>query len=315
MTCCFGTARFLLSSLFGLLFSCIAAHAVETGTAASAAAAPLSAPARAPSGASAGLSNNPQAQPPEPIDITYPGPAESADTRAGYYVSLIDLAMSKTGVRYKLKPFTVITAGTRALQLLQVGKDINLTWSPTTKELEELSAPVYIPLDKGILGWRIFLINRRDREKFAGIRTLKELSQYSAGQQRDWGDVQILRANGLKVVDTSLYETMFQMLSVNRFQYFPRGIGEIWGEARRGAKFDIEVEQTLALHYPSQTYFFVSKKNPVLHDLIERGLRAAIKDGSFDRLFERFNGEAIRRANLDKRIVFELTLPNEVIRP
>jgi len=307
MNRCFGIDRILLPLAFCLLPACVAANAVGVVTEPSGQ--PQGSSGGAPSRSATGPSAKARGTVAGPIEIIYPGPAESADTRAGYYVSLLDLAMSKTGVPYKLKSFTVVTAGTRALQLLQAGKDINLTWGPTTKELEELSAPIYIPLDKGILGWRIFLINRRDRDKFSRIHTLKELSQYAAGQQRDWGDVQILRANGLNVVDTSLYETMFQMLSVDRFQYFPRGVGEIWDEARRGAKFDIEVEQTLALHYPSQTYFFVGKKNTMLHDLIERGLRAAIRDGSFEKLFERFNGEAIRRANLDNRIVFELKLP------
>jgi ABC-type amino acid transport substrate-binding protein len=309
MTRCCGIARIVLSSTFGLLLSFTSAHAVETRVTAGAVDLSLSAPAIVPPGTAAGLSGKTEAALAQPIEIFYPGPAETADTRAGYYVSLLDLAMSKTGVRYKLTPFTVITAGTRAMQLLQTGNDINLTWGPTTRELEEVSAPIYIPLDKGILGWRIFLINRRDREMFSRIRTLKELSQYTAGQQRDWGDVQILRANGMKVVETSVYETMFQMLLADRFQYFPRGIGEIWGEARRSAKLDIEVERTLALHYPSKTYFFVNKQNVALHDLVERGLRAAIKDGSFERLFDRFNGEAIRRAGLDKRLVFELVLP------
>ncbi len=217
--------------------------------------------------------------------------------------------MSKTGTPYTLHSFVFETSGARVRQRIQEEQDINLTWALTSKEWENSLAPVRVPLDKGILGWRLFLINKRDEKLFAQIRNLAELAQYAAGQQRDWTDVAILRANGMKVVDTAIYESMFKMLTADRFQYFPRGVGEIWAEEERNAELGLEVEPALALHYPVQTYFFVSRKNPRLHDLLERGLRAAVRDGSFDKLFEQFNGEALKKARLENRRVFELKVP------
>ncbi len=246
-----------------------------------------------------------------PLVITYPGPATASDTRAEYYVNLLDLAMSKTGVAYKLRPYPVIATGSRVLRDLNEGHDIDLSWGPTTRAWEEQTLPIRIPIDKGILGWRLFLINKSDLPMFAEVRTLEQLKAHSAGLQHDWLDVDILRANGLPVVAASVYETMFQMLALHRFQYFPRGVGEIDGEVKRFAKLGLVVEPTLALHYPLQTYFFVSRKNPALHDLLERGLDAAIRDGSFDKLFDKFNGAAIRRAHFDARTVFELTVPEQ----
>jgi hypothetical protein len=244
-----------------------------------------------------------------PIDIAYPDSSDPSDTRGNYYVKLLDLAMSKTGAAYKLHPYVFVTSGARVQQKLQEEQDINLTWALTSKQWEEALAPVRIPLDKGILGWRLFLINKRDERLFSGIRDLGALSRYAAGQQRDWSDVAILRANGLKVVETAIYDSMFQMLAVDRFRYFPRGVGEIWAEQERCAAMGVEIEPSLALHYPVQTYFFVSRKNPVLHNLLEQGLRAAIKDGSFEKLFEEYNGAALRKAHLDTRKVFELKVP------
>ena len=100
MTRCCGIARIVLSSTFGLLLSFTSAHAVETRVTAGAVDLSLSAPAIVPPGTAAGLSGKTEAALAQPIEIFYPGPAETADTRAGYYVSLLDLAMSKTGVRY-----------------------------------------------------------------------------------------------------------------------------------------------------------------------------------------------------------------------
>ena len=247
----------------------------------------------------------------QPLVITYPGPAAAADTRADYYVSLLDLALSKTGFAYELRPYTVIATGSRVLRDLEEGHDIDITWGPTTQTWEEEALPVRIPLDRGILGWRLLLVNQADLPAFAKVHTLDQLKAYTAGLQYDWSDVAILRANGLPVVQASVYETMFQMLRLHRFQYFPRGVGEIEGEAKRFASLGLVIEPTLALHYPSQTYFFVSRKNPALHDLVERGLEAAQHDGSFERLFEKFNGETMRRAHVESRTVFELTVPKQ----
>jgi len=246
-----------------------------------------------------------------PLVVTYPGPAAAADTRANYYVSLLDLALSKTGVDYKLQPYTVIATGSRVLHDLQEGRDIDLTWGPTTATWERETLPVRVPLDKGILGWRVFLVNKSDLPKFAQVHTLEQLKAYSAGLQYDWSDVAVLRANGLPVVDASVYETMFQMLAVHRFDYFPRGVGEIDGEAKRFAKLGLVIEPKLALHYTATSYFFVSRKNPALHDLIERGLQEAMRDGSFDKLFDKFNGAAIRRVHFETRTVFELSVPQQ----
>ena len=148
-----------------------------------------------------------------PLVVTHPGPASAADSRANYYISLLDLALSKTGVDYKLKPYTVIATGSRVREELRDGRNIDLTWGPTTATWERETLPVRVPLDKGILGWRLFLVNKADLPMFAEVHTLQQLKAYSAGLQHDWGDVGILRANGLPVVDASVYETMFQMLA------------------------------------------------------------------------------------------------------
>jgi ABC-type amino acid transport substrate-binding protein len=245
----------------------------------------------------------------EPVQIIYPGPEDSGDQRGNYYVRLLKLAMSKTGVPYTMKPYTYIISGARVVQKLTDEQDFNITWAMDSPLWENNLSTVRVPLDKGILGWRLLLINERDAHAFAQIRSLAQLRAYSAGQQRDWADVPILRANDLPVIGTSQYESMFQMLEAHRFDYFPRGIGEIWDEAARTKDIHLMVEPNIALHYPVQTYFFVSKKNPRLHDLVERGLRAAMKDGSFDALFNEYNADAIKKARLNERTVFQLKLP------
>ncbi len=166
-----------------------------------------------------------------------------------------------------------------------------------------------VPLDKGVLGWRIFLIKDRDRERFAAVQTLDQLKELAAGQVAEWEDAAILRANGLPVVDAMQYRDIFRMLAADRFVYLPRGIGEIQGELRNYQHLGLSIETGLALHYPLCEYFFVARDNVALAQELETGLQRATKDGSFERLFQQVNGPAIREAGLNKRRIFELTNP------
>ncbi|MFA9218575.1 MAG: substrate-binding periplasmic protein [Sphingomonadaceae bacterium] len=244
----------------------------------------------------------------QPETVIYPG-AISSDQRTGYYAAVLDLALKKSGTPYRLQASGQMMVAPRLMQQLQDRDGINVCWWPTSPELEQRLLPVRIPIDKGILGWRLFLIRKDDRARFAAIHTLPQLQALVAGQQRDWSDTAILRANGIKVVGAGLYPPMFQMLASGRFHYFPRGVGEIWNEERQHGGLGLEVEGHLALHYPVHTYFFVNKHDTALAQRLEHGLRTALKDGSFDALFEQYNGEFLRRARLGSRTVFELHNP------
>jgi hypothetical protein len=241
--------------------------------------------------------------------IYYSAAAKPTDNRSDYYITLLETALRKSGVRYELRANHVSMPLKRAMQHVGANGGIDVFWGPTTREKEENYLPVRIPIDKGILGWRLFFVRARDRQLFADVHSLAQLQLYSAGLQRDWSDIAIFRANGLKVVGADAYETMFAMLAEERFQYFPRGIVEIWNESKTYANLNLEIEQGLALHYPVYSYYFVKKSNVSLARSIEDGLRAAMADGSFDRLFEKFNGESIKRARLGTRTVLELSNP------
>jgi regulator of protease activity HflC (stomatin/prohibitin superfamily) len=63
------------------------------------------------------------------------------------------------------------------------------------------------------------------------------------------------------------------------------------------------------LHYPTAYYYFVNKNDAVLAQALERGLRSAIKDGSFEALFTKTYGDAVHRARLQQRTRLELRNP------
>jgi hypothetical protein len=134
------------------------------------------------------------------------------------------------------------------------------------------------------------------------------LRALQAGAGVNWPSTDVLRANGLPVTTSIAYEYLFPMLQAKRFDYMPRGIYEAWYEQRIHAGAGLVIDEHLLLHYRLPFYFFVSRDNPALGQRIERGLRAAIADGSFARLFNSVpafkRSEAVIRSG--KRRVFEL---------
>jgi hypothetical protein len=243
------------------------------------------------------------------LAVIYPRPESDADFGRSYPIELLELALAKAGGPYELRPSQQSMQQNRALLQLTDDVELSVVWSMTSKEREKDLLPIRIPIDKGLLGWRIFLINRNDVKRFEQVQNLEQLRSLSAGQEHDWPDVEILTANRLKVVQSSNYESLFRMLDRDRFDYFPRSIDEIWDEEKAHSDLSIAVEQTIILQYPAAEYFFVNRKNNALADALEKGLRLAIKDGSFDRLFTKYNGESIRRANIRNRRVFRLDNP------
>jgi len=101
------------------------------------------------------------------------------------------------------------------------------------------------------------------------------------------------------------------MLSVKRFDYFPRGINEAWNEiSEKKEKYpNLAVDPYIALYYPYPVYFFVNKNNLKLADRVERGLTIALEDGTFKALFLKYHSKIIQQADLNNRKIFILKNP------
>jgi hypothetical protein len=243
--------------------------------------------------------------------IRHPRPESDTDMRAVYPAKMLELALQKSGGDYVLQRATVAMPQSRSLLELQ-GKSrfVDVTWTMTSNEREAQALPIRIPIDKGLLGWRLALVREADRDLFRKTGSLRELAAFSSGQGHDWPDTAILRANGLTVVESPIYELLFRMLANGQFVYFPRSINEVWIELAARPQNKLAVADHIALHYVAPMYFFVSKDNKKLAAAITRGLERAVADGSYDQLFNKYYGDDIRRAGLEKRRVLELDNPS-----
>jgi ABC-type amino acid transport substrate-binding protein len=222
-----------------------------------------------------------------PLRLTVPPFLYNDRPETVYFYKLLELALRKT--EQTDGPFSIGTypapiSPERAIEEIKKNGAINLMWNGTSPSRERDLLAVRFSLIRELNNYRLFLIRKEDQAKFDQVKNLDDLRRLSAGSGLQWPDTAILRENGLPVVTTMHYEALFPMLALKRFDYFPRGIYEVFGEADVHAKEGLVIEKTLMIHYDLPFYFFVNKGNTALADRLERGLNKALADGSFDQL-------------------------------
>jgi ABC-type amino acid transport substrate-binding protein len=241
--------------------------------------------------------------------VRFPSPEFPGDRRYDYALQLLELALSKSGTTYTIRIAEVAMNQERQVQELEAGRTIDVGPIPSSAEREARLLPIRIPVNKGMLGWRLGLVRKGDKgSMMAGVKTLEDLKRVRLAQGQEWPDTLILRANGIPVITAPRYEGLLKMLVGRRFDYFPRSVMEIWDEQEQYAD-TLEVEPRIALHYFYDAYFMVNRKNTRLAHDINAGLEKAIADGSFDKLFQQYFGERLRKARLETRHVIELRNP------
>lgn len=243
-----------------------------------------------------------------------PSVTPGSEVQVTYFHLLLRLALEKTEGPFSIEFYPhELTSPRRALELKRNGV-INIMWDGTNAQRERELLPIRISLVRDLNDYRVFLIRKEDEARFRDIRNLDELRKLTAGAGLNWPSVDVLRHNGLPVETTVNYSSLFPMLKAKRFDYMPRGVHEAWAEEQVYGKDGLMVEPTIFLHYRVPFYFFVSKDNKAMAERVEKGLRLAQADGSFDKLlngypaFRRALGEIAAR----KRKVFELELPSGI---
>ncbi|WP_127717149.1 ABC transporter substrate-binding protein [Halobacteriovorax sp. HLS] len=226
-------------------------------------------------------------------------------SRRSYPIEILKLALEKTQNKYGPYSisYTLKMTRDRALSQLKSGH-INVHEAPTRTQWEKATIPILIPLTKGLLGYRLFFIRSKDQKLFSNIQNIEDLKKYKPGLGSQWSTTRVLKAvKGFDIVEGSTYEGLFAMLNSGRFDFFIRGVNEIYGEALNIETTypEISIENDLIVNIPMPLYLFVSKKTPRLAQRIEEGILLAIDDGSFDEVFNKYHKESILKANFSKR--------------
>lgn len=202
----------------------------------------------------------------------------------------------------------------RAVRDVQMGrrKTVRLIDVATNPTREKELRAIPIPTQEGLTGYRVCLIAKGTASEFAGIKSYKGITAHGIvfGQGSDWPDTQILRANGLRVVSQSRFQTLFPMLERHRFNCFPRSVTEVLDDLRRYGGNGIEVEPHLLFTYPLPSFFFVNRDDKRLAARIELGLDRAHRDGQYKAYFAHYIQPVLDKLHLSQRTVIRLNNPN-----
>ncbi|MDV7338006.1 hypothetical protein RYZ26_00265 [Terasakiella sp. A23] len=159
---------------------------------------------------------------------------------------------------------------------------------PGSDEYDKRFTLIPIPIDKGLIGFRISLIHRENRNLFANTTTLDALKKPFACLARSWNITKVFEHNKLNVRKSDKYKDLFKLLQNKRCEYFSRGVGELLSEFGYWSQIhpDIAIEPHILLRTPMAMYLYVSKSRPDIAKRLNEGLKRALKDDTFEKLFQ-----------------------------
>jgi hypothetical protein len=251
------------------------------------------------------------------LEVVRPAPESAGDTRYDYYWDLLAQALAATQPDfgpYALRQAAQPMSERRALEELKSGSGlITVLVHGNVADYEQQLLPIRFPLDKGLLGYRVFLIRRETQSQLDHVNGLDELRRHSIGQGEGWGDVTILRHAGLKVVEGGTYEGLFGMLAAGRFELFSRGVVEVREELARQKTGhpELTIERHLLLYYPLARYFYVTRSpnGEALAQRISVGLERILRNGRFEQMFQAFKAPFEQEVGLHDRLLIRIDNP------
>lgn len=173
---------------------------------------------------------------------------ERLETRA-----LVQLALQKAATEYGDFTLSPVTIGSQAQTMLALQKSgpVDIAVAATDKAWENTLLPVYIPIDKGLLGFRVCVIKPTQKTLFNDMTSATELKSHGikVGVVESWPDRFVYEHYGLKTVVTKSLSMLYTKLYASDIDCISRSVFEVDSELARHSEF--VVEENLAFVYPS----------------------------------------------------------------
>ncbi len=228
--------------------------------------------------------------------------------------ALVSLALQKTPEYgdFRILRSQELSQG-RALRELAQNDNrlVDIANVATSAEREVFLTPIPVPVDGGLLGFRVCVVTPENLSLFEGIHSLDDLRNRGIriGQGSHWPDTPVLIENGITVITHSRYEILFGMLKKNRFDCFARGVSEVLNDLEIQNDPGLIIEPGFVLAYPMPSYLFVGPEDhPTAHRL-QLGMERAIRDGSFGVFLQQYYAAAVSALNLGGRTMIILDNP------
>ncbi|MDO6762342.1 transporter substrate-binding domain-containing protein [Agarivorans sp. 1_MG-2023] len=225
-------------------------------------------------------------------------------------IDLIKLSFEKSNYSQDIQPIDTYYSEARLVEEVKQNQ-VSVIWAGASNAMQQQLKPIKIPIFKGLLGHRVFVIEQSNQAAFEGVSSLESLKRLKAGLGRFWGDTEILENAGLEVVKPVKAQSLFHMVDGGRFDYLPLAVHEAWEVVETQNEVNLAVEDNILLIYPMAMYLYVDPQNRELYDAINNGLEAAIADGSYDQLFYQspLISNTFKTARLNERQIIKINNP------
>jgi len=246
-----------------------------------------------------------------PIVVRYPASESNPYyyKRVKYFVEILELALSKSDHQYQLQKVSLPFMNESRSKTNINANLYDVHWLNAQTFLDKDLQAIRIPLCKGLTGWRVVFIRPESQKEFSAVKNISDLKNYTAGNGNDWPEAVLYEQAGLPQKLSGSWKGLFNMLKQHRIDYLSRSALEIYDEENAFPEWNLKIESQLVIHYPAAYYFYVNKGNQQLATDINIGLERAIADGSFDKVFNLYFSEKIKRLDLANRRVIKITTP------
>lgn len=246
--------------------------------------------------------------------VTLRSPETPNDTRENYNHELINLALEKT--KNEFGDFKIANAPpmntVRSIFSLTTNRYENFIVELSYQDsLEGSNQLIYIPIpvDLGIVGYRVCFVGSESKNTIENIKNISELKNYSIAQGASWADSEILKYNGLNVTEVNNYLSIFNMIANNRVPLFCRGANELKFEYESNRALGLQYNESFSLFYSLPRFYHLNKNNIAAKDRIEMGINLAYADGSMKKLWDKHFLKSVEFLNMKSRIIFKLENP------
>ena len=249
-------------------------------------------------------------------DFVYNRSQSDIDVVDRFVWKTLELALERTRGRYgdyRLGSVPSMPTHRRAYALEHGLGGVTVGWFSDNPEREKSLVPVRIPVDRGLGGYRLLLIEAKAQPRFSAVAKADDLAAFRFGLLPWWDDAVVMRRAGLTVVGGETYEGLFQMLAAHRFDALSRNAREVVPEYERLKERTpgLVIEKHLLLHYPLPSYFWFrdDEQGRRRAERVRAGLEQMVADGTLKKRFDAEFGASLAKLDLAHRRVIELPNP------
>ena len=208
------------------------------------------------------------------------------DTQDKYTFLQFTNAMKNNGHTYSLNQYSEKLTRPRQLLHFELEKSqCDVFTGGANLEYSARFLRVDIPLTRGLLGYRYFMIDNEQLDSLAPLSTLEEFKEHLIiGSNTAKLKNDIFNYNNFNIMNSTSGRAWL-MLKGQRFNAIQRSIvGDI--SKREKSRPESSIYRNLMVYYPADLFFYVNKNRKDLHAILFNGLRNAYENDSFMKTFD-----------------------------